>query len=64
MNKPESVREDETHNILWDFHIQMDHPISTRKDQTLWLSKKEALPNNEERWVKIKENKKKKKRGK
>ena len=27
MPKPESVIEDKTHKILWDFEIQMDHPI-------------------------------------
>ena len=28
MHKPESVLENETHKILWDFQIQTDHPIS------------------------------------
>ena len=27
MYKPESVLENETHKILWDFEIQTDYPI-------------------------------------
>ena len=30
MHKPESVLENETHKILWNFEIQMDHLILTR----------------------------------
>ena len=31
MHKPESVLENETHEILWDFEIQTDHLISARR---------------------------------
>ena len=31
MYAPESVRENETHKIIWDVEIQTDHPISTKK---------------------------------
>ena len=31
MHKPESVLENETHNILWDFEIKTDHPILARR---------------------------------
>ena len=30
MHKPESVREKEIHNIVWDFKIEIDHLIPTR----------------------------------
>ena len=32
MNKPESVLENETHEIFWVFKIQMDHPILSDDD--------------------------------
>ena len=32
-HKPESVPGNETHKILWDFEIQMDHPIAARKPE-------------------------------
>ena len=31
MPNPESVRENKTHKVLWDFEIQTDHLISTRR---------------------------------
>ena len=31
IHKPESIRENETQKILWDFEIKMDHPTSTRR---------------------------------
>ena len=30
-HNPESVLQNETHKILWDFEIQMDHLISARR---------------------------------
>ena len=43
---PESVLENETHKILWDFEIQTDHLISTRRpDRVNKKKKKENLPN-------------------
>ena len=31
MHNPESVLENETHKLLWDFEIQTDHQISARQ---------------------------------
>ena len=31
MNNPASVRESDTHKLLWDFDIQTDHLISVRR---------------------------------
>ena len=31
MHNPESVLENETHKILWDFEIQTDYQISARQ---------------------------------
>ena len=31
MHNPESVLENETHNILWDFEIQINHLILARQ---------------------------------
>ena len=46
MHNPESMIENETHKILWDFEIQMDHLISIRwPDQVIINKKKENLPN-------------------
>ena len=30
-DKPESVQENKTHKIFWDFEIKMDHPILVRR---------------------------------
>ena len=40
MLKQESVLENETHKILWDFDIQTKHLISTRRPE-LEINKKE-----------------------
>ena len=43
MHKPDSVTENETHKVLWNYEIQIDHLIQVRKpDQVI---KKENLPN-------------------
>ena len=39
MHKPVSVQENETHKILWDFDIQMDHPIQTRRPDIVFIDK-------------------------
>ena len=41
MHKPESVLENETNEILWDFEIQMDHPILVRKPDQVLINEKE-----------------------
>ena len=38
--KQESVLENETHKILWDFVIRTDHPISVRRPDLVFKKKK------------------------
>ena len=40
MHKLESVQENETHKILWNFEIQTDHLISVRKSGLIFTKKK------------------------
>ena len=40
MHKPESVLENETHKILWDFKIQTDHLITARRPDLVLINKK------------------------
>ena len=43
MLKPESVLENKTLHLLWDFRIQMDHLISARRpDPVLFKKKKDS----------------------
>ena len=41
MHNPETVLEDETHKILWDFKIQTDHLISARQLDVVIVNKKQ-----------------------
>ena len=41
MHSPESVRENKTHKLLWDFDIQTDHLISTRRPDLIIINNKE-----------------------
>ena len=44
MHKPESILENKTHKILWDFEIQTDHAIPARRlDQVLINKGKKGL---------------------
>ena len=46
MHNLESVLENETHKLVWDFEIQTDHLISARRpDHRINKRKKENLPN-------------------
>ena len=45
MHNPESVLENETHNLFWDFNIQTDHLISARRQDLIIIKKKENLQN-------------------
>ena len=64
MHKPESVLENETHNILWDFEIKTDNLIPARRPDLVLINKKErtcqlvdfAVPADHR--VKLKENEK------
>ena len=40
IHKPESVRENDIYNILWDSEIQIDHLISTRRSDLVLIRKK------------------------
>ena len=40
MHKLESVLENETHKILWDFEIQIDHPTLARSSDQVMIYKK------------------------
>ena len=40
MQNPEPVLENDTHKLLWDFDIQTDHLISTRKTDLIIIKKK------------------------
>ena len=61
MHNPESVRENETHKILWDFEIQTDSPnlgqttgpIERKKMWTCWIVDFTVPANHK---VKLKEN--------
>ena len=39
LHKPEYVLENETHKILRDFEMQMNHPILSRKSNLLLINK-------------------------
>ena len=45
MLNPEPLPENETHKLLWNFEIQMDHLISARQPDLVIVNKKESLPN-------------------
>ena len=40
MYNPESVLENETHKILWNFEIQTDHVVSARQPDLVRVKKK------------------------
>ena len=40
MHKPNSNLENKMHKILWDFVIQMDHPIPARRPEQMLINKK------------------------
>ena len=47
MHKPESILENETYEILWDFKIQTDHLISTRRPDLVIINNiKENFPSS------------------
>ena len=45
MHNPESVLENETHKLLWDFEIQTDHKISVSWPDPVIIDKKQNLQN-------------------
>ena len=42
MYKLESVLENDKHKLLWDFNIQTDHLISTRRPDLIIITKKKT----------------------
>ena len=42
-HEPESVSENQDHEILWDFSIQTDHVIEARRSDLLIVDKKERI---------------------
>ena len=63
MHNPESVLENKTHKLLWDFKVQTDHLISARHSDSQQKKKKKncrienfAVPADHR--VKLKENEK------
>ncbi len=43
MHKPEFVLESETDKILWDFEIQTDHLIPTKRPDLVIIKKRELV---------------------
>ena len=43
MHNPEPVLENDTHKFLWDFDIQTDHQISTRRPDLIIINKKKRI---------------------
>ena len=43
IHNPESVLQNETHKLLWDFEIQTDHLISTSRPDLVIINKKREL---------------------
>ena len=61
MHNSESVQENKTHKLLWDFEIQTDHLISERRSDLVIINQKKNLPNYGlcYHWLKLKESEKK-----
>ena len=57
MHNPESVLENETHKLLWDFHVQTYHLILARRPDLIIINTKKKKKKK-----KKKEKKKEKKR--
>ena len=64
MRDPESVLENETHKLLWDFEIKTDHLILARRPGLVIINKKERTCRivdfavSADHWVKLKESEK------
>ena len=50
MHKPESVLENETHKIFWDFEIKTDHLISARWQDLVIVDKKKKKKKKKKGW--------------
>ena len=58
MHNSESVREKETHKLLWDFVMQMDHLILVRRPDLVIVNKKENFAVPADHRVKLEEGEK------
>ena len=47
MHNPAPVLENDTQRLLWDFDIQMDHLISTRRPDPMIINKKKKKENQQ-----------------
>ena len=45
MHNPAPVLENDTHILLWDFNIQMDHLIPARRPDLIIINKKKKKEN-------------------
>ena len=43
MHNPAPVLENNTHKLLWDFHIHMDHLIPARRPDLIIINKKKRI---------------------
>ena len=43
MHNPAPVQENDTHKLLWDFDIQTDHLISTRRPDLIIINRKKKI---------------------
>ena len=43
MHNPAPVLENDTHKLLWDFDVQMDHLISARRPDLIIINKKKRI---------------------
>ena len=48
IHKPESVQENETHEILWDYEIEKNHSILTKRPNLISINKKKRIVHLEE----------------
>ena len=46
MHNPESILENETHEVLWDFEIQTDYLILAKRPDLMIAKLKDKLPNS------------------
>ena len=53
MHNPESILENETHNLLWDLRIQTNHLISARRPDLIIIKKKKKKKKKTERTCRI-----------
>ena len=48
MHDPASVQENDTHKLQWDFDIQTDHQMSTRRPDLIRINNKNNINNKRE----------------